>query len=161
MIIKPFTLRLAGIGAAVWFLAESLLFWLCIQTFGLMPTLLALTLKGIGGLMLFVSSLKGLLRGVAVNPLSRGLSGLGDAGFSALGAFLIFLPGFAATLAGLALFSPSVRTGIMAWAKREKKASGRDQVITLDAADWQEIPSGGKTRAPARARRPRHRDVAP
>jgi len=159
MTIRPSMLRLAGLAAVLWFMAESALFWLAISTFGLMPTLAFLALKGIGGLVLLTSSLRGVFTGLALNPLTRGLGGIGEAGLVALGAFLIFLPGFAATLAGLALFAPSIRTGVVNWIRREKKASGRDTIITLDAADWRELPD--KAANPDKGRRRRKSAVPP
>lgn len=147
MAINPRYLRLIGGLALLWLVGECVLFWLASSTFGVFPTLAFLALKGIGGMMLLATSLKTAMRGFALNPLSRGVTGLGASGFSALGAFLILLPGFATSLLGLALFAPSVRTGILNWIRRDKRRNKQDAIITLDSQEWTEI-GVRKTRAP-------------
>lgn len=139
MILAPKHLRWllwAGLG---WLGLEIVLFWLAAGTFGFLPTLALMALKGAGGFLLLMRHVRSVVRSLAVNPLHRGLSGLGSSGFAALGAFLILMPGFTPALAGIALFSPSVRMGIVQWLRKEKRSSPSEDIVTLDAREWREI----------------------
>lgn len=148
MSITPLLFRRVALFGLGWIAAECFLFWLAAGAVGVLPVLAFVTLKGIGGFMLFASSLRGIFSSLANNPIRNGLSGLGTAGLTALGAFLIFLPGFGATLAGLALFAPSVRGALLSWVNREKRRSGRDTIVTLDTKEWREVGVRRKASAP-------------
>lgn len=139
MVLTRRHLRLALLAGLGWILAESILFWLTARQIGFFPTLLFLTGKGVIGFFLLAANLRTILGRVALKQWRHGLGQLGSASFAALGAFLIFLPGFLTTLAGLALFSHSVRAGVVRWLKREKTGRNRDEIITLDANEWREI----------------------
>jgi UPF0716 family protein affecting phage T7 exclusion len=139
MILAPKHLRWllwAGLG---WLGLEVVLFWLAAGTFGFLPTLALMALKGVGGFLLLMRHIRSVIRSLAVNPFHRGLTGIGSSGFAALGALLILLPGFTPALAGLALFSPSVRMGIVKWLRSEKRRSPSEDIVTLDAREWREI----------------------
>ncbi len=139
-----------GWTVVLWIALEAVLFWLFSGTFGVLATIAALALKGVVGLMLLVAHLRSVMAGLAGSLLSRGLSGLGSTGFAALGAFLIVLPGFLTTLAGLALFSPSVRLWLVNTVRRRGQKRGGDGTITLEAGEWQEVST----------RRPRRTSIA-
>ena len=158
MSITPRHFRLAAFFGLCWIALECLLFWLAAGAVGVLPVLAFVTLKGFAGFMLFARGLRGIFGNLAANPVRNGLSGLGTAGFNAAGAFLIFLPGFGATLAGLALCAPSVRGAILSWVNREKRRGGRDAIVTLDTKEWREVGVRRKSPAP-RARK--STDVAP
>lgn len=139
MIVTRRHLRFALFAGLGWIAAEAFLFWLMAGAIGFFPTLLLLTVKGIGGFMLLAANLRGILGKVALGDLRNGLAAVSDAGFAALGAFLIFLPGFLTTLAGLALFAPSLRMGLVRWLRREKKRGGSDGILSLDPQEWREV----------------------
>ncbi|HRK23358.1 MAG TPA: FxsA family protein [Beijerinckiaceae bacterium] len=138
-----------GWALILWFVVEVVLFWLATGTFGVLPTLAALALKGILGGMLLLAHLRSVLSGLPKAVLTRGLGGLGSTGFAALGALLIFLPGMLTTVAGLALFSPSVRNWVMNRFRRKQHASGAEGTITLEPNEWREVSSRSRRRAPA------------
>jgi UPF0716 family protein affecting phage T7 exclusion len=71
-----------------------------------------------------------------------------DAMLAALGAFLLVIPGFAAGLAGLALFSPSVRQAL---ARRFGRKRQGPKAFDLEPGDWRETSA----RAPRKLRTPR------
>lgn len=154
MVIHRRHLRLALYAGLAWIVAEAVLFWLVAGQIGFFPTLLLLTVKGIGGFMLLASQLRSIFGKIAVRDLKNGLAAISDAGFLALGAFLIFLPGFIPTLAGLALFAPSVRMRVVSWMNREKTRRPADGIITLDPDEWREVPGTGHHRPVDDARRP-------
>lgn len=145
MIVTRRHLRLALFAGLGWIAVEALLFWLMAGAIGFFPTLLLLTVKGVGGFMLLAANLRGILGKVALGGLRNGLAAVSDAGFAALGAFLIFLPGFMTTLAGLALFAPSVRMGLVRWLSREKKRGGGDGILSLDPQEWREVETDRPT----------------
>lgn len=153
MVITRRLLRLIGLGAIGWAMAEIVLFYLIGNAIGFLPATLAMMAKGFVGFVLLAANLRTILPRVALNGLGNGVAALSDAGFATLGAFLIFLPGVLTTLAGLALFSPSVRHGLVKWLKREKDRPGvdRDGILSLDATEWQEI-SPPKRRSPRKPR---------
>jgi len=151
MVVMRRHLRLALAAGLAWIVIESLLFWLTARQIGFFPTLLFLTGKGLVGFVLLAANLRAILGKVALSRWSQGLTQLGPAAFAALGAFLIFLPGFLTTFAGLALFSPSVRGKVMRWARAEKKRSRRDEVLTLDPEEWREISSRKPRRRTAKS----------
>ena len=162
MIITRRHLRLALFAGLGWIAAEAVLFWLTAGAIGFFPTLMLLTVKGVGGFMLLAANLRGILGKVALGDLRNGLAAISDAGFAALGAFLIFLPGFLTTLAGLALFSPSIRVALVRWLRRERKSGGGDGFLSLDPNEWREVetprPPPSITESPAlrpRKRKPR------
>lgn len=140
MIVTRRHLRLAALAALGWFLVEALLFYLLGRAIGFFPAILLLAAKGLFGFALFARNMRAILGKVALGSLRNGLAAVSDAGFAAAGAFLIFLPGLLTTLAGLALFSPSLRAGLMRWVKREKgRGAPADGVLSLDASEWREI----------------------
>lgn len=145
MIITQRLFRRAAFAGVLFIGVECVLFWLAGQQLGILPVMAFVTLKGFAGFALLVVHLRSALRGIALNPLRRGLSGLGSAGAGALGAFLIALPGFLTTLMGLALFSPTMRARAVRWMQREKRRSGRDEIITLDADEWRDLGARRKT----------------
>ena len=151
MILRKRHLRLAGFAGLAWIVLESLLFYVSVGAIGVFPTLALLTLKGIGGLFLLVISLRWAFRGMAIQPGRRGLGGAASALFSAAGALLILVPGFASTLLGLALFSPSLRAALTRLLWREKKRGGREAIVTLDPGEWREV-SVRKPRRPRKSR---------
>lgn len=153
MKITPRHFRRAAWVGVLYISVECFLFWLVAREIGILPVMAFVTLKGLAGFALFAGQLRSVFTGFALNPVRRGLGGLGSAGFGALGAFLILLPGFLSTLAGLALFAPSVRALLLRWARREKGRSARDEVITLDANEWRDLGSRKKPRK--RTERPR------
>lgn len=161
MTITPRHFRLAALVGIAWIGCESLLFWLAAHQIGVLPVLAFITLKGFAGFALFATHLRSLFRGAALRPLQKGLSGLGSAGISALGAFLIFLPGMVLTLLGLALFAPSVRGAILRWAKREKRRSRRDEIVTLDAREWRDLGVVRPSRRKRTAVAAKPRDISP
>jgi UPF0716 family protein affecting phage T7 exclusion len=156
MVLHRRHLRLALYAGLGWIIAEAALFWLVAGQIGFFPTLLVMTVKGIGGFMLMAGQLRKILGKVALRDLKNGFAAISDAGFLALGAFLIFLPGFIPTLAGLALFAPSVRMRIVAWLNREKARQPADGVITLDPREWQEL-AGSERQRPVEEPRPQSR----
>ncbi|MCA0424964.1 MAG: FxsA family protein [Proteobacteria bacterium] len=157
MMITPRLFRRAAYGGLLYIAVECFLFWLIAREVGILPMMAFVTLKGLVGFALFAGQLRAVFTGVALNPVRRGLSGLGSAGFGALGAFLILLPGVLTTLAGLALFAPSVRSLLLRWVRREKHRSARDEVITLDADEWRELG----TRKKPRKRQTHPRELSP
>jgi len=138
MIVTRRHLRIAFLAFLGWFLAEALLFVLLGRAIGFLPAILLLAGKGLLGFMLFARNMRAILGKVALGDFRNGLAAVSDAGFAAAGAFLICLPGLLTTLAGLALFSPSIRAGVVRWARREKKGGG-DRILSLDAEEWREI----------------------
>lgn len=139
MMITPRHFRVAAYAGLAFIALESVLFWLAARQLGILPVMAFVALKGFVGFGLLARHLREVLRSMALNPLRRGLTGLGSTGVSALGAFLIFLPGIATTLVGLALFAPSVRTGLMRLIRREKARNPRQDIVTLDADEWREL----------------------
>lgn len=139
MTITPRHFRLAAFAGLGFIMLEAVLFWLLSGHFGVFPVMVFVALKGFAGFALLARHLREVLRSMALNPLRRGLNGIGSTGLSALGAFLIFLPGIATTLIGLALFAPSVRGGLVRLIRREKSRNPRENIVTLDADEWREV----------------------
>ena len=160
MIVTRRHLRIALFAGLGWIAVEAFLFWLMAGAIGFFPTLLLLTVKGVGGFMLLAANLRGILGKVALGDLRNGLAAVSDTGFAALGAFLIFLPGFLTTLAGLALFAPSVRMGLVRWLRREKKKGGGDGILSLDPQEWREVETPRATPPLEDRPQPRRRRTA-
>lgn len=148
MVITRRLLRLAGFGALAWLVIEVVLFYLLGNAIGFLPATLLMMGKGVIGFVLLAGHLRTILSKAALSNLTNGLAAVSDAGFAALGAFLIFLPGIVTTLAGLALFSPSIRHALVKWLKREKSRPGvdRDGILSLDPSEWREITPPKRTR---------------
>lgn len=154
MIVRRWHLRMAALGVLGWIIAEALLFYAATRSIGVMATILFMALKGLGGLALFAIAVRTVLRNLARTGRRRGLPGAAHAGFAALGALLILVPGFLAPLLGVALYSPSARLGLLRFLKRRRE---RDRsVLTLDRSEWREVSA----RRPRRTRRG-NRSLAP
>lgn len=144
--------RRVGSMIAVWFGLEILAFSLVAHSLGFLASL-ALAL---GTTLLGLSDIRRLLTiwPRAGSGEARSVSAY-DGGLSALGAFLLILPGFVSDLAGLALKSPSVRAGL---AQRLSKmgatteAAGDTSVIDLAPGDYRHLD---EPKRPARRRRAR------
>jgi UPF0716 protein FxsA len=135
---------------AIWIGLEILAFSLVVHSLGFLATLvlaLATTMLGLSDFRrLFTLGRRG-------NAGENRYGWLQDGGLSALGAFLLILPGFVSDLAGLALKSPSVRAGL---AKRWDKSSGSNDlpgdsaVIDLSPNDYKNLE---RPERPVRRRR--------
>ena len=145
--------RRLGYCIAIWIGLELLAFSLVVHTLGFLATLvlsLATTLQGLSDIRRLL-----VFRGGGESKENRNGS-LQDGGLSALGAFLLILPGFVTDLAGLALKSPSVRAGLARrWADmgvtRDARRSRDDpSVIDLTPHDYRNVD---QPKRPARRRR--------
>ncbi len=145
--------RRLGYYVAIWIGLELLAFFLVVHTLGFLATLvlaLATTLQGLSDIRrLLVFCGGGETRENRKGPLH-------DSGLSALGAFLLILPGFVTDLAGLALKSPSVRDGLARrWTNIGGARDTRDNqvdpsVIDLTPHDYRSVD---QPKRPARRRR--------
>lgn len=159
MILTRGILRIIFLACIGWIAVECVLFYLLAGTIGFLPATMVMVVKGIGGFLLLGANLRAILGKVGLHDLRNGLAAISDASFAALGAFLIMLPGCLTTLAGLALFSPSIRMALVRRMNREKRHADRDGVISLDASEWSEISKVGEEQpAKPRKRTPRRRD---
>ncbi len=143
--------RRLGFLLALWIALEILAFSLIVHSLGYLATLilaLATTLLGL-------SDIRRLLvfwRGPGVGEARNGL--LFDGGLSALGAFLLILPGFVSDLAGLALKSPSIRAGLAhRFSKTDDQRSGGDDsaVIDLTTRDYRYVDPPKRSKRRSRA----------
>lgn len=150
MIFERKHLRLAALGLIGWIVVETVLFVAATRTIGVLATLLFMALKGFGGLLLFVVSIKGALSDFT-RP-SRRMTGLSGAAFRALGALLILVPGFLAPLVGVALFSPSVRSGLLRLVRHGRRQNAREVIVSLERTEWREVSVRRPRRAPRKER---------
>jgi UPF0716 protein FxsA len=136
--------RRLGYYIAIWIGLELLAFSLVVHTLGFIATLvlsLATTLQGLSDIRRLL-----VFRGGALH----------DGGLSALGGFLLILPGFVTDLAGLALKSPSVRAGLARrWSNMSLRPNTRDSradpsVIDLTPHDYRNVD---QPKRPARRKR--------
>ncbi len=132
---RPIATFLIGV-TALWLVAEWLLFGLISRHIGWFLTILLSILKG--GLGLFLLGF--VLRRMQLNfrdilQSGEGRLRLAEPLLAIFGAILICLPGFVASLAGLALFSPSIR----AWLLRRFGRQNSSDFIDLSSDDYREI----------------------
>ncbi len=146
--LHPRLLLAAGLG---WIGLEFVLFWLCVQSIGVFPTLAFLTIKGGIGIILLATTLRGVFRTVVEGRFRQGVSHFGSALFVAAGALLVLLPGFLSTFAGLALFSPSARTSIFRMIRRGRRKSGRETIVALDPSEWRDVSAGKQKKRNSRS----------
>lgn len=139
MILRRVQIRLAGLALLGWIVCEMLLFYAATRTIGVLPPIGLMALKGFAGLALLVFSMRRAFAGVLRAPGRRGLYGGINALFAAAGAGLILLPGFLASLAGLALFSPSVRSALLRRIVGGRRRDRDRSIITLDRREWADL----------------------
>ena len=123
---------------AGWLVLEIVLLQLVSARIGWGATLAFLSIKG--GLGLFLVgflTLRGFSRLKSISQLKPGTSALKTV-FGVVSGILITLPGLIPPLVGIALFSPSLQTAILArfFAKTAEPAS-RD--IDLEDGEWREV----------------------
>ena len=136
--------RLALIAIALWIALELLVLKAMIGRIGIGLTLTLLILKGGLGLVALA-----LLTARSARKL--GQEAFGSFGFRIASGVLIALPGFVASLAGLALFSPSLRGFIGKLIAKNKGTPRSDGVLDLSPDQWTET----KTKPITRQRRAR------
>ena len=144
--------RRLGYFLAIWIGLEILAFSLIVHSLGFFVTLvlaLATTMLGLAD----IRRLLVFWRGGDPGQNRHGL--LFDGGLTALGAFLLILPGFVSDFAGLALKSPSVRAAL---AQRFGKSGGADaraghpSVIDLSPHDYHNLDQPKRPARRSRAR---------
>ena len=126
--------RLALLAVALWIVLELLVLKAMVGRIGIGLTLTLLILKGGLGLVVL-----GILMARSARKL--GQEALGSFGFRIASGVLIALPGFVATLLGLALFSPSLRGFIASLISRQTSQSRPDDVLDLSPDQWSESTS--------------------
>jgi UPF0716 family protein affecting phage T7 exclusion len=126
-----------------WLIFEWLIFSAIAVRLGFFLTIFLYVAKGGLGLVLLAFAFRriGLSRGRIAS--ARNLTGVaGELAAMALGAILIAIPGILPTLAGLALFSPSVRKRLGRWFLQREAGGGRARnpdEIDLDAGDYRRM----------------------
>lgn len=138
---RPIATLLFGV-TMLWLVAEWMLFSLIAGQIGWFPTIVIAIFKGGFGLILLGFVLKRMqsgLRNTGRGTVSGEKAGLrlGEPLLAILGAILICLPGFVATVIGLALFAPSVRLALLD--RFGRGASARNDMIDLGPQDYREI----------------------
>lgn len=150
MAFKSTLARRVLFAIVVWFAAELVLFYAASQTIGVLASVAFMAAKGLGGLVLFARALRTGLR-KAAEP-RRGLGGIADALFAALGALLILIPGFLAPLAGIALFSPSARIYVVRKVKDARSKRAHPDIVSLEKSEWREVSARRPRRSPRKVR---------
>ncbi len=134
---RPLIILCFGV-LSLWFVLEWVLFGLISHMIGVFPTVLVSIFKGGFGIILLSIVLRrflGSMRSGLFN-LQNGFRGsLMEPSLAVLGSILICLPGFLASIVGLALFAPSFRAMIMGWS-RKKAAS---DTIDLAQNEYHEV----------------------
>ena len=137
--LDPIDPRRLGYFLAIWIGLEILAFTLIVHSLGFLATLVL----ALATTMLGLADTRRLLLFWRRNGADVGRHGpLFDGGLSALGAFLLILPGFVSDFAGLALKSPSVRAAL---AQRFGKTgatcarAGDPSVIDLSPREYRNI----------------------
>lgn len=146
-----FIIRGRGLMAIVlpWLVLEAILLALVIHRFGWGLTILALIVKGIGGLALLgYLAARGMRRMTRGGPREMGAASVVGAGFRFASALMIAAPGFIPALVGLALFSPSVRTRILRLIGNRGARQADPRIIDLEDSAWSEV----RTRRPRKPR---------
>ena len=133
---RPIATFLLGF-AALWFALEWVLFGLISSHIGWFLTIALSIAKGGIGLLLLGVVLRRMQMGFRDVLGSGAPFSVAEPLLAILGAILICLPGFVATLIGLALFAPSVRRFVIA---RFQTRQNPD-FIDLGVQDYREIKS--------------------
>lgn len=152
--LKAFGARSIGLAVASWLLLEIFVFIFVAQSIGLFAALLlavATSLIGFADIRRLIEYLK---RRTARGRDPDGAEGsVFDGALQALGSFLLMMPGFVSDFVGLALKSPSVRSGL---ARRLTTKNVDPRFIDLSPGEWRyEAP-----KRPTRKRAPRKKPVA-
>ena len=134
---RPIATFLIGV-TALWLVIEWFLFGLIADQIGWFPTLVLSIFKGGFGLILLGCVLKRMQVNFKdlVNTGS-GTFSIAEPLLAILGAILICLPGFVATLIGLSLFAPSVRH----WLIGRFRQRSKPEFVDLTREDYREIGS--------------------
>ena len=143
----PDTFRLSGIGGRpiatlflglliLWMVAEYILFGLISAQIGWFPTIVIAIFKGGAGLVLLGYVLRRMQLNLRDLSKENARISIGEPLLAILGAILICLPGFVATVFGIALFAPSIRSLVLQ--RFQKNRRGPDY-IELSAEDYREI----------------------
>ncbi len=133
---RPFLILLFGV-FFLWLVLEWFLFGLVSGSIGVFPTIVLAIGKGGLGLLLLGFVLRRFSRSMR-DGASKGPKRLLEPGLAILGAILICLPGFLASLVGLALFAPSFRALVLGWGKRHAPPD----IIDLGQGDYHEVRRG-------------------
>lgn len=156
MTSKPDPFRITAVGgrpiatllfgfAALWMVAEWLLFGLIADQIGWFPTIVLAIFKGGFGLVLLGYVLRRMQLNLRSMSRENVSFSLGEPLLAILGAVLICLPGFVATVIGLALFAPSIRSALIgrfqgaAGAAKTSTPNGQPGLIDLGADDYREL----------------------
>ncbi|MCZ8184113.1 MAG: FxsA family protein [Beijerinckiaceae bacterium] len=140
--LRPLLILVAG-----WMLLEFVLLELLAARLGWGLVLALVSLKG--GLGLIALVLITLLAGRAARG-RQGLDRLAALSFPMASGILIALPGLIPMLFGIALFSPSLRKGVVAWWQRRSGGAEDPRFLELPATEWKEI-GAKKTRRKAKS----------
>ncbi len=140
-IFSPRSIVILGFGlASLWLVVEWMILKLLAHQFGWFLTLGFSITKGGLGLVLLAFVLRRAWQNFATRRASRQEGAiltremLVEPGFAVLGAILIAMPGFVASLFGLSLFSSSIRARLLDW-NRGRSESG---MIDLTRQDYHE-----------------------
>lgn len=132
-VLKAIGARNVALAVAAWLLLEILVFIFVAQSIGLFTALLlaiGTSLIGLADIRRLLDYLKHRTRG----QNARGTNGaLFDGALQALGSLLLLAPGFASDFVGLALKSPSIRSGL---ARRLTAKKGDPRIIDLSPGEW-------------------------
>jgi UPF0716 protein FxsA len=139
--------KLIGLALGLWLALEIIAFAMVLRAIGLLPAILL----GLGTTALGLSDVRRLLDVWKARGEWRRDGAMFDGGLQALASLLLILPGFASDVAGLALKSPSVRTGLLTRLRdtSEGAATG-PQTIDLSPTEWKHLTPGGR---PKRSRK--------
>ena len=120
----------------LWLVLEYVLFGLIAAQIGWFPTIVIAIFKGGFGLILLGYVLRRMQLNLRDLSKENARVSVGEPLLAIFGAILICLPGFVATVFGLALFAPSVRGLILTRVKKNRRPPG---YIDLGADDYREI----------------------
>lgn len=141
--------KLIGLALGLWLVLEIIAFAFVLRAIGLLPAILL----GLGTTAIGLVDVKRLLGAWRTRREWRRDGAMLDGGLQALASLLLILPGFASDAAGLALKSPSVRTGLIKRLRargQNEAAPGGPQTIDLSPNEWKHLTPGGR---PKRKRR--------
>jgi len=133
---RPLATLFLGV-LALWLVLEWLLFSLIAGQIGWFATIVLAIFKGGFGLILLGVVLRQMQTGLRNLDDGRHSLRLGEPLLAILGAILICLPGFVATIIGLALFAPSIRLAILNRFGQHRQTN--PGMIDLGPQDYREI----------------------
>ena len=120
----------------LWLVLEYVLFGLIAGQIGWFPTIVIAIFKGGFGLILLGYVLRRMQLNLRDLSKENARISVGEPLLAIFGAILICLPGFVATVFGLALFAPSIRSLILTRVMKNRRPPG---YIDLGADDYREI----------------------